>query len=356
MSFEVDIHAVGEETTSGDAIAFRFGDLSHPSRQYVVVIDGGFQSSGEKLVQKIKDEYNTKYVDLIISTHPDKDHINGLCVLLENLTVGELWMHTPWNISENVQKIAEERGLNSLFFDKKIKDSLQAAYDLEKLALQKGIKIVEPFTGTSAFNNTIHILGPDINYYYELVSQFDEGVSGLSLSDAVQNVKSSIVELWHKDELVDPAEDAVNARNNSSVITLVQMEKNFLFLGDSGVPAIMKAADYADANNFDLAARVDFIQVPHHGSKRNLGPSILNRIIGPILPLGQLTGKVAFISAADNNPKHPSIRVKNALIRRGMTVNETCGIDRYFRSLDLPMRPGWIPTEPVSFCPVYDED
>lgn len=356
MSHEVDVHAVGEESKSGDAIALRFGDFSDPLKQYVVVIDGGFRSSGDKLVKRIKEEYGTTYVDLVISTHPDSDHINGLQVILEQLTVGELWMHTPWNISDDVKKIAEDRGLIETGFSNKIKKSLQAAYDLEKLAIEKGVKIVEPFEGLSAFNDIIHVLGPSLDYYVELAAQFEDSAGKSTLGSLLEKIKNFISEKWDDEKLVDPEENAVNARNNSSVITLVRLDKHFLFLGDAGVPAITNAADYADSKNYNIAAMVDYIHVPHHGSKRNLGPTILDRIVGPILPQGQETGKIAFISAAQGHPKHPSKRIRNAFLRRGHKVSETCGNDHCFKSSDVPTRPGWGPITYVEFCEEYEEE
>jgi len=359
MAYEVDIHAVGEESKSGDAIAIRFGDLSDPTKQFVVVIDGGFQKSGEKLVERIKNDYGTTYVDLVISTHPDADHVNGLSVVLENLNVGELWMHTPWNINDEVKKMAEERDLNTLLgSNNKLRKSLQAAYDLEQLAIKKGVKIVEPFEGTSAFNNVIHVLGPTLDYYYELTGEFDtSSVSIASIfGSIVEKIKETISERWDEDKLEDPAEDAVSARNNSSVITLLQMEKNFLFLGDSGVPAIEKAANYADSQGFDLARKIHYMHVPHHGSKRNLGPTILDRIVGKKVAKGEKINKTAFISAAVGHPKHPSKRVKNALLRRGVDVAETCGEDHCYRSADVATRPGWGPITYVEFADTYEEE
>lgn len=359
MSYEVDILAVGDGSKSGDAIALRFGDLSDNEKQFVVVIDGGFRSSGEKLVERIKNEYGTEYVDLVISTHPDSDHINGLHVILEKLGVAELWMHTPWNISDEVRKLAEDRTEdNSLGTKNQIKKSLQNAYDLEQLAIKKGVKIVEPFEGLSAFDNTIQVLGPTMDYYYELAADFDTTPSAVAsfILSLVEKAKETITELWHEDKLEDPADDAVGARNNSSVITLVKLDKHFLFFGDAGVPAITKAANYAATQNYDIATKIDYFHVPHHGSKRNLGPTILNQIVGPILPEKQESGKIAFISAAVGHLKHPSKRVKNALRRRGLKVSETCGSDHCYHSSDVPTRPNWGPITYVEFCDTYDEE
>lgn len=357
MAYEVDVHAVGEESKSGDAITLRFGNfVMNPSDQYVVVIDAGFSNSGEKLVDRIKNTYGTEFVDLVISTHPDSDHINGLRVILENLKVEELWMHTPWNVSDEVKKLAEDRQFDEFVLPNKLKKSLEAAYDLEELAQKKGIKIVEPFEGTSAFNNIIHVLGPSIDYYFELAAEFDESTTGLSPKSFFEKVKNTISEVWHQDNLIEPEENAVSARNNSSVITLIQLEDNFLFVGDAGVMALTRAADYADSKKFDLASKIRYQHVPHHGSKRNIGPTILNRIVGPVLPKGQTINKTAFISAADGNPKHPSKRVTNAFKRRGVNVSATCGNDHCFRSLDVPMRPNWGPITYLDFYEYYYEE
>lgn len=357
MAYEVDILAVGEESKSGDAIALRFGDLNDVTKQFVVVIDGGFQKSGEKLVSRIKNEYGTTYVDLVISTHPDADHINGLTVLLENLTVGELWMHTPWNINDELKEIAEERNPNTMLGTNALRKSLQAAYDLEKLAIKKGVKIVEPFEGTSAFDNVIHVLGPSLDYYYELAGDSGTGSAGIAsvVNSIVSKIKETLIEHWDEDRLEDPADNAVSARNNSSVITLIRLDKNFLFFGDSGVPAIQRAADYADAQGFNLASNVHYMHVPHHGSKRNLGPTILDRIVGGKVAKGEKINKIAFISACADSPKHPSKRVKNALIRRGVDVAETCGSHHCYSSADAPKREGWGPITYVEFADNYDE-
>ncbi|MGD0576692.1 MAG: hypothetical protein ABSA74_01275 [Candidatus Staskawiczbacteria bacterium] len=358
MSYEVDIIAVGDKSQSGDALALRFGDLtSSIKNQRIVVIDGGFKDSGsgEKLVKRINEEYGTNHVDLVISTHPDQDHISGLYTVLEKMDVDTLWMHQPWHRSEQIKRLAEDRSLFAELSANKIKKSLEQAYDLEKLADEKGVAIEEPFQGKSAFDNVLHVLGPSEEYYLKLVSEFEKG----GTYSLTEKVKCLISELWHKDELVEPEPNTVSPRNNSSVILLTQFgADHFLFCGDAGTEALHCASDYALAGDYNIASQVRYYQVPHHGSKRNLGPSILDKIIGPIQPENYKNGKSAFISAAvDGGTSHPSPRVINALIRRGVTVNPpTCGVDQCFRSEDMPMRPGWKPVTPLEFLSSYEED
>jgi hypothetical protein len=66
MAFEIDYIPVGDEEKGADAIALRFGNLTgQRNEQKVIVIDGGFKESGEKLVKHIKDFYNTDHVDIV---------------------------------------------------------------------------------------------------------------------------------------------------------------------------------------------------------------------------------------------------------------------------------------------------
>ena len=109
MAYEIDYIPVGDGEKSGDAISLRFGNLSGSrEEQTIVVIDGGFQESGEKLVQHLKDYYSTSTVDLVISAHPDEDHASGLLVVLEKCKVGALLMHKPWEHAEDIKNLFKD--------------------------------------------------------------------------------------------------------------------------------------------------------------------------------------------------------------------------------------------------------
>src|SRR5258708_14027699 len=100
MAYEIDFLPVGDGSKSGDAIVLRYGNLSSPAQQMVIVIDGCYTDDGLALVQHINKYYNTDYVDVVVSTHPDQDTVTALEVVLEQLRVGQLWMHQPWKHSQ----------------------------------------------------------------------------------------------------------------------------------------------------------------------------------------------------------------------------------------------------------------
>ena len=91
--FEIDFLDV-EAKDSGDAIPLRYkiGDEAR-----IHVTDGGFQKTGDKVVEHIKEYYDDPdTIDAVIVSHPDGDHAGGLQTVLEEFEVSELWMLRPW--------------------------------------------------------------------------------------------------------------------------------------------------------------------------------------------------------------------------------------------------------------------
>src|ERR1022692_3821664 len=138
MGYEIDFLPVGEESSGGDAIALRYGNLhGHRSEQTVIVIDGGYNANGEALVDHIRRYYGTDRVDIVVSTHTDQDHITGLEVVLEKMQVGKLLMHLPWNHSCELTE-ARRTAFKSAALSEKLEKSFQAASDLQAIRGAKG--------------------------------------------------------------------------------------------------------------------------------------------------------------------------------------------------------------------------
>lgn len=363
MAYEVDVLAVGEKSSSGDAIALRYGDLSRRESHRVVVIDGGFRENGEALVRLIRGVYGTSRVDTVISTHPDADHSSGLEVVLEELQVGALWMHKPWDHSPDVRSYVRN-GVGSKNFDEQLEKSIDTARELHALAQRNGIPIIEPFAGVRSPDQCLTVLGPTCTYYEELLANFEERTAsalmrilrGESLfKGLVEGAAAKMRELWDDEVLVEPAANSTRPQNNSSAVVYASLDgKGFLFTGDAGVPALERAVSPQIASL--LNGSLHYLQVPHHGSKRNVGPAILDRLLGPKVPEGTKTGKIAFISAAAaGDPKHPSKRVTNAANRRGATVVATQGSNLYMHSAGLG-RADYVAATPIAFAVNYDED
>lgn len=360
MGYEIDFLPVGDESKGGDAIVLRYGNLyGSRSEQTVVVIDGGYTDDGEALVEHIREYYGTDMVDMVISTHSDQDHITGLEVVLEEMRVGQLLMHLPWQHSEMLTE-ARKSAFKSRALSEKVEKSFQAASDLEAIAERKGVPIVEPFAGMGTGDGVLRILGPSKAYYEELLTEVE--VTGApqttsALQEYLRKLAKAAAKLVPETLWLETLRDdgETSPTNNSSVITLLTIDgRKSLFTGDAGIPALEQALDLLEAEGFEPGT-LKFVQIPHHGSRRNVGPSVLNRLLGA---KGQATRhSTAFASVPPKNPehKHPSKKVTNAFHRRGYDVHVTQG-DTKRHHHNAPDRQGWSASTPVGFHDQVEED
>jgi beta-lactamase superfamily II metal-dependent hydrolase len=361
MAYQVDFFPVGDGCKSGDAIAMRFGNFADPRQTYVVVIDGGFQSSGEALVEHIRREYKTTYVDLVVSTHPDNDHSSGLAPVLEELQVATLWMHKPWEHTYDMARMFHDGRVTDMSVAEGIRRSLEDVRYLETLAKRKNIPIVEPFTGVQDATGWLTVLGPTKQYYESLLPDFrctparkaDGGfLSRLAEGGLALAVKAA--ETLGIETLAEPTE-GTHAENNSSVIMLFEYGQDcILFTADAGVPALEQAIWQLEAVGFDFN-RLRIVQVPHHGSKRNVGPQILDRILGPKRTDDAVLRRAVVSASPDGEPKHPSKRVLNAFRRRGARVQGTMKGGILMFNKDAA-RAGWSSAPEVPFYNEVEEE
>ncbi|PKN30964.1 MAG: MBL fold hydrolase [Deltaproteobacteria bacterium HGW-Deltaproteobacteria-21] len=358
MGFEVDFLPVGDESKGGDAIALRYGNLNGSRNDFkVAIIDGGFAETGGEIVEHIKEFYGTSKVDTVVSTHPDNDHLGGLATVLEKMVVGELWMHLPWNHTKDVACIFKDGRVTDNSVREDLRESLDAACALERLARKKNIPIREPFTGVCDLDGSLCVVGPTLEFYESLLPGFQGtpepresralGILARVAAKADEVIKR-VLENWNFETLTDDGE--TSAENNTSVILLLRSdEKNLLFTADAGIPALTKAADILDTSGYDYT-KYSFVQVPHHGSQRNVGPTILNRLLGPKLKEPEKQ-KSSFASVPkEGEPKHPAKKVTNAFLRRGAPVHVTGGAKKW-HYLGAPDR-GWSQSIPL---PLYTE-
>lgn len=138
----------------------------------------------------------------------------------------------------------------------------------------------------------------------------------------VQYVKN-LIESWQDEKLREGVE--TTSENEMSVVVLGKMdEENFLLTGDAGIRALDSAIVYAEEKDEAIKDTVKFLQIPHHGGRRNVSPSILDRLIGEIVDEDKTIGKTAYVSVAKDSD-HPLQMVVNAFIRRGVKVYKTEG-------------------------------
>lgn len=362
MGYEVEFLPVGEGGSSGDAIVIRYGNLKAiPIQQRVIVIDGGYAETGERVVEHVKSTYKTNTVDLVVSTHPDNDHVGGLYEVVTELTVGELWMHRPWNHTQGTAKLYKNGNLTDAGISQKLRKALSTARELEAAALYRGVTINEPFTGRKDDGNAFLVIGPTETYYESLLPQFSctpEALvqqilrnAGRSIIETAKAAYYTVADMWEWDG-IDDNPTPTSAEHNSSVVSIFSWDgKYFLLTADAGIPALTGALNSLSPT-WDLN-KLTTVQVPHHGSRHNVGPTLLDRLLEPRLQ-APLQKRTAFVSVGKEPlVKHPSWRVLNAFNRRGAPVWQQNGGTVTFHH-EAPDR-GLTPMAPQPFFTQVEE-
>jgi hypothetical protein len=257
--------------------------------------------------------------------------------------VKELWIHTPWNYSKDFLELFKDGRITDNSLSEKLKEGLSIAHELEQIAISKKIKLKQPFSGVSFDEGVLRILGPSESFYSELLPHFrstPEPIADSALKKSISFVKEAIT--WVSETMDIETLDELgetSAENNSSAVSLFSFNKySVLLTSDAGIPALKNIIDYSKVNSISLE-NLFIVQVPHHGSKRNISPSIINSI----KPIS------AYISCAPNGePKHPSKKVTNAFKRRGVKIYATQGKTICFRS-NTPPRQGWLTAMEIPF-------
>jgi beta-lactamase superfamily II metal-dependent hydrolase len=371
MDYEIEFHPVGDATKAGDAISVRYGSNGVYE---IMVIDGGTQDAGASLVEHIKQHYGDDVtISHVVSTHPDTDHASGLRKIFENFTVQNLWIHGLWHHTAAMRPY-----FAGAWTDQALADAIRAEYpiveELIDLANEQGTAIYEPFQGVTI--GPFIVLSPSLHAYERLAPQFRRtpeaeqnalagenwwlGAQKQSAFSALfakisEAVSKWIPESWDVELL---REGSVTAAENetSTVLYGVFGATSILLTGDSGVNALRWACDRADALGINLQ-NTTLVQIPHHGSRSNVTPSILNRLVGPKLVAGSAPTKYAVVSCPKDDEKHPRKMVVNAFRRRGVAVNKTQGSYHRHHSPAFPTRPNEVAAQAFEwFDSVEDYD
>ncbi len=323
--FEIDFLDV-ESKKSGDAITIRYR-MNGETRIHVV--DGGFQSTGEKLVEHIDEHYDSPdTINSVVVTHPDGDHAGGIRTILEEYEVDELWMNRPWLYANQlIHRFSRFRNVEN--FEKRLREIYPNIAALEEIALDKGIPIYEPFQGEVIGN--FAVLAPTKERYLELVVESEKTPESAPASretsfaefvnKAAKKIVNYVRSLWGVEIFSD---EETSAENEMSVIQFFFLcEAAALLTGDAGRGGLDEAADFLEELEISLPDILAYFDVPHHGSRRNVSTEILDRLLGPRLAQQLPQGKglfTAVVSASAEDPDHPRRAVIRALIHRGGDV------------------------------------
>ena len=361
MDYEVEFHPVGDTTKSGDAISVRYNANGTYS---VIVIDGGTSDSGEALVEHIRNVYGPNTViEHAVSSHPDNDHASGLREVLRAFPVRNLWIHGLWHHAREMLPYYADKRLTEQSLAAKLREAYPIVEELINLAQENGTPVYEPFGGSMI--GPLRVMSPSLHAYTRLAPQFRKGpdpdIEALKreswwlgekqqptlLGRILEKAATWIDESWGIELLKEGAVTA--AENETSTVLYGEFGGSpVLLTADAGFNALSWSCNYATQLGIDFS-RLKLVQVPHHGSRSNVTPSVLDRLLGPRLSADAPTKRIAIVSCPKDDEKHPRKMVVNAFRRRGAPVYKTQGIRIRHHAGAMPARPGEVAAEPFEW-------
>lgn len=346
---EVDFIKINAKS-SGDAITVRY---KKDGETTIHVVDGGYLETGDDIIEHIEKYYDKPdVINRVIVTHPDGDHTVGLRKVLEHFEVDELWMLRPWNYADELlPRFSRFSNVDNL--KARLRDIYPNISALEEIAFNKGISIYEPFQGAQVGEFTV--LAPSKERYLDLVVESDKTPESKraeeidlveSLNSLLEKAASYVRSLWGEEKF-SPHE--TSAENNMSVVQYANLSGSTVVLtGDAGRSAMNEAADYAPAAGLNLPG-VDKIQVPHHGSRRNVDSDILDRWLGDKKEKNCEVTCTAVISCSEKDKRHPKNAVVRGFRHRGAGVVNNQEATLCVSAGEKPSRDGWGPAKQMDY-------
>jgi beta-lactamase superfamily II metal-dependent hydrolase len=137
--------------------------------------------------------------------------------------------------------------------------------------------------GLNCYDGIITVLGPSEALYKSGLLESDKTPKSYIEDGFEDYVPTKYTEEdYVKDKPIEWYDDEKTAAVNQTSLVIALALGNFkvLFTGDAGKEAINNALDYYEKNG-GKASDFTIVQLPHHGSRKNIDPTILGRLGTP---------------------------------------------------------------------------
>lgn len=331
LNYEYEVLKVGD----ADAILIRHYINGEP---FIILIDAGNASDAAIIKKHLENYYDSNYIDLAICTHPDSDHKDGFFDLLQDddIKIERFWLTDPAQyLDANDIKLYRNEENATKAVRKIWQKSTDPNLNLIDLALKKCTMVESVTDGVEHPILPISIVGPSDEYYAEVVKIMVANYGIKTYEDSSKEAYDDAFKIDEDDikSVIDSEEDP-SPYNASSLIILYEPGdgKRLLFAGDANTTSLQMML-----NKYKWLRNVDFLKVPHHGSRRNLNTSIIE----------DLSPKNSSISAAGNK-KHPSGRLVYWLAKYGDVYStHICNSYMHYQSATMPKRKGTVNLIPL---------
>jgi beta-lactamase superfamily II metal-dependent hydrolase len=270
----------------GDCLWIEYGEAENPNR---ILIDGGTSQTYQEITKKIKQLKTQKiHFDLLIVSHIDLDHIQGIIKLLKDqkitLSLGQIWFnayrHLPgtietfgpvegeilstildqkqisWNpkFQEGRIMINQEADLPTISLDGEMKLTLLSPYPQQLKALKEVWKEECQKAGIDPSRPKPKVVREEI-----------EGIE----SFGPLNIETLAAKEFEKDKSVP---------NGSSIAIIAEYDSKKVLLAGDAYPENLLQSITKIEKNPNKKLKLDAFKIPHHGSKHNINQQLLQKI------------------------------------------------------------------------------
>jgi ribonuclease BN (tRNA processing enzyme) len=278
---------------NGDAILISFKDKENKNRN--ILIDGGTRGTYEyndkrtrkpvsgnlKLsLEEIKQK--GEKIDLLILTHVDNDHIDGIVKWFEedeeaHSLIGKTWFNSGRLIAELFGEQENEEFLIPMFITEGTDTGIKQGVLVENFIEEHSIwdrRIIKDKTELFEFDIRIRIISPSIENLEMLLEKWEEEEPDTLTAGKENDYQISLKDLIEKDKF---REDN-SVHNGSSIAFILTYEsKNLLLLGDAYPSTLINGLKYF-GYSAESPLKAELVKVSHHGSKANTSYELLSLI------------------------------------------------------------------------------
>lgn len=249
-----------------------------------ILIDGGYSKTYYRVIKNKLKEIKDKqqYIDLVVLTHIDDDHINGLLKLLEDeqirLLIKEMWFNSFNQFTIAPAKSSYETSTKKgITFDELV-DRIKKENDF--LNFEKHVSIEKFDSPIELFGHLqLTLLSPNESKLQRLYQDYEKYKQE---QERNKNLTSGQIDDYHDDveELANKKFEKDNSPTNGSSIAFILKYKEsfkFLLLADAHIDLIVQSLKNLRYSK-QKPLKIDFVKLSHHGSKHNLNQDFLDII------------------------------------------------------------------------------
>lgn len=323
MSIMYRIHVLPAQR--GDALWIEYGTEDAPRH---VLIDGGITATGRDHLRKRVEELGTPlHFELLVVTHIDLDHIQGILQFLEDLpggiTFGDIWFN-GWDQMKAIglEPMGVKEGIRlSEILKKRHKATWNKAADGRAIALESDGGVVA-YSLDGGMNLTV--LGPAHEQLVKLRERWDDVIEEFGAAEEAEvnggqppglDLEIPGLEPMGPIDVQELAESKFtedDAIPNGSSIALVleYAGRKALMLGDAYPSVIANSLRMLSPNE---RFKVDVVKIAHHGSRNNTDRALASLLSAPVW---------IFSSNGASNTKHPHKEAVARVLRYGQGVKK----------------------------------